>query len=56
MGKYNFSLSKPINYPAVVGATMQPYEDIVNMANFGDLKKTEPIDRNSKRVGLLATK
>lgn len=32
------------------------FSEALNEENFGDLQKTEPVDRNSKRVGLLAYK
>ena len=66
MGQQNLNLSKTIDYSEVadpakygLGDQMDTYrglEDAVNMANYSDLLKTEPIDRNSKRSGLLAYK
>lgn len=60
------ALTKIINYENYVkdgvhaqGAKIDSYTsftDAVNKDNFGDLVRTEPIDRYSKRVGLLGYK
>jgi hypothetical protein len=66
MGQDNLSLTKLINYetvavPDMFGIKNQDnsfvsFSEALNEENFGDLQKTEPVDRNSKRVGLLAYK
>ena len=66
MGQDNLALTKMINYENYVkdGVHAQSHEsdtyvnfaDMINKDNFGDLVKTEPVDRLSKRVGLMGYK
>ena len=66
LSKENLSLTKYINYENVAVPDMfglknnndsfTSFNEAVNLENFGDLQKTGPIDRNSKRVGVLAYK
>ena len=66
MGQQNLNLTKLINYesvavPEMFGIKNTPssftsFNQAINLEYYGDLQKTEAVDRNSKRVGVLAYK